>query len=214
MKNKLNDFILAKGYDCAYYLCDWGTFDVYKPIFLSNIGVNVAPKDLIIINKNSIKWANKAEIEIILNEIYDGDNRIFKNSPIQLEQGVTIKSFKLERGGYFGNYLVFKYRTKKNIKNLSFSDDCKNDLPEFESEDIIIKDEDFDKNIIELVKYFNKDFGVNPLVCDGEWFEFRATLSNGQKLKSSGYNYFPYTYYELILYLEHYLHKFGESIHN
>lgn len=49
-------------------------------------------------------------------------------------------------------------------------------------------------------------------VCNIELFQFKATLSNGQKLKSFGYNYFPYTYRELILYLEHYLHKFDNII--
>jgi hypothetical protein len=114
---------------------------------------------------------------------------------------------------------TYKYKsTKKNGKILIYNNEILEKLPQIDINidniSITIKppfkrtvtDNNFDKNIIGMIKYFSKDFDVNPNVCDGEWFEFKATLSNGQKIKSKGYNYFPKTYDKFIAYLKHFYH--------
>ena len=130
------------------------------------------------------------------------DLTVLDNIPLDIEPNVEIKSFKFERGGHFGNYQLYEYRRTKTKRILKYSEEgnkryfflpFKAELPA-----------DFDKTAMGMIKYFTRDFGVNPDVCDGEWFSFKATLSNGQKIKSEGYNWFPETYSQFIIYLEHF----------
>lgn len=130
------------------------------------------------------------------------DERILDNVPIEIPFPVKVKSFKFERGGHFGNYKVFKYKiTKKYGRKLSYDEKGEYEY-KIPSSEIIIESKEFDRKLKDLIKYFNKDFGLNTHICDGEWFEFKATLTNGEKLKASGYNYFPKTYNTLIEFLE------------
>ncbi len=138
----------------------------------------------------------------ILNKFEESiDNRLIKNSPIDLPNNVTIKSFKFKRGGFFGNTQIFEYKTLKNKNILTYNEKgCFAVNPKYTP--VVTTSVNFDKQVLKMIKYFHEKFGTNPYICDGEWYEFRATLSNGQKLKSEGYNYFPKTYYRFIDYLE------------
>ena len=128
------------------------------------------------------------------------DTRILENSPIEIEGNAIVESFKFEIGGFVGSTEVFEYRIKYGEKILTYKEKFFKGEERIK-ETITIKNEKFNENIIEMIKYFHEDFGENPYIHDGEWYKFKAKLSNGQKLKSSGYNYFPRTYNQFKEYL-------------
>ena len=128
------------------------------------------------------------------------DTRIIENLPIKIEKNTIIQNFCFEIGGHFGGYQKYEYKIKKGEKILSYIEEGEEIFITFPLE-TTIKDEKFNEKTIEIIKYFHEDFGENHDIIDGEWYEFKAKLSNGQKLKSSGYNYFPHTYNQFKEYL-------------
>ncbi|MBR5555698.1 hypothetical protein IKU74_06790 [bacterium] len=205
------------GYDYALYAGGWNNYIVYDPIFWDSEPRYIGKPHSILYNDSTgeIRLTNDDECFEVLRELGE-DERILENEPIELEPNLTIKSFEFIRGGYPYVPYVYKYKsTKKHGKILEYNN---REFERMESiaisiEDevislkpplkISITDENFDEYALGMIKYFHEDFGVNPNVRDGEWYEFKATLSNGQKIKSRGYNWFPATYIKFIAYLDH-----------
>ena len=218
MKQKIIEFAISNGYDYALYAGDWNEYDVYEPIFWDDEIHYIGKPHSILVTNKEIRLTTDEECFEVLDAIYH-DECILENEPIKLDPNLTIKSFKFVRGGYPDVPDIYEYKsTKKNGKVLYYNNRNLKDIDSidihFPTEDISITvkapfkikimDEHFDKYALEMIKYFHEDLGTNPNVCDGEWYEFSATLSNGQKLKSTGYNYFPFTYYKFVAYLGHY----------
>ena len=194
----------SAGYDYAISTGYWEDYEVYEPIYWRD-GIFYEGFPIFILAKDTeIRFPNdEEELHKIMEEMEKYSSHELENAPIELEPNLTIKSFKFERGGYVGNYQLFEYKLSKKGKILTYTEKGKYE-PAVEPAKVKIVDEKFDEYALGMIKYFHEDFGERPGVCDGEWYEFKATLSNGQKLKSSGYNYFPYTYIKFIYYLEHY----------
>lgn len=117
----------------------------------------------------------------------------------------NIKSFKLIRGGYGYPLQIYEYKnTKKHGEILCYTEEAYGFSPQRLPVKIEIKDSlKFRKKMFILLDEFKlNDYGVNDKICDGEWFEFKANFSDGENLKSRGYNNFPETYFALIKYLD------------
>lgn len=218
IKNKIIEFANANGYDYALQIGYWNDYEVYEPIFWDDdVHIIGKPHSILFDSDNDeIRMTTDEECFLVLNEI-DNYDRILKNLPIDIESNVTVKSFKFIRGGYPIDHDIYEFKsTKKYGKTLSYNKKgIENILPiEFPLDDRTITinapfkkkitDKNFDEHTLGMIKYFHEDFGLNPNVMDGEWYDFKATLSNGQKLISSGCNYFPYTYWKFVAYLEHF----------
>ena len=198
------DYVLPAG--------EWNDYLVYYPIFWDDDVHYIGKPHSILIDDKEARWTTDEECFEVLDAMEEyKDERELENIPVELEPDVTIKSFKFERGGYFGNYQVFEYKSLKKGKFLSYREEGDDELSLLPAK-VKILDEKFEENTLGIIKYFNEEFGTNPNILDGEWYEFKATLSNGQKLKSHGYNYFPYTYYKLIAYLEYTLENVDNLI--
>ena len=194
----------SAGYDYAITAGYWNDYEVYEPIFWEVEPLCVGLPEFILVKEDEIHWTNDTEEAFkVMDELDEYSSNELENDPIELEQNLTIKSFKFERGGFGGNYQVFEYKSTKKGKILTYIEKGEY-KPSVTPAKVKIDDENFDKYALGMIKYFHEDFGTNLDVCDGEWYDFKATLSNGQKLKSKGYNYFPYTYTIFIHYLEHY----------
>ena len=193
----------------AEYLGKWKDYDVYELAISKVIYNYVGIPQYALMKENKIRISEPEETMEILDFFYSDENddkRELKNSPIEIEGNAIVESFKFEIGGHFRNYQKYEYKIKKGKKILAYSEEGEI----FVEYPLItnIEDEKFNENIIEIIKYFHEELGTNPNVIDGEWYEFKAKLSNGQKLKSSGYNYFPRTYNIFIEYLGQYIPKF------
>ena len=194
----------------AEYLGKWKDYDVYELVISKVMCYYVGLPRYALVKENKIRISEPEESMAILDFFYlDEQNdkneqyiakRELQNSPIEIKENTTIESFKFEIGGFVGSTEVFEYRIKYGEKILTYKEKFFNG-EEIYKETITIKNEKFNENIIEMIKYFHEDFGENPYICDGEWYKFKAKLSNGQKLKSSGYNYFPRTYNQFKEYL-------------
>ena len=216
LKEKIIKMANSAGFDYVFLLEDWKEYDIYEPIFWDDKMHYIGKPHYILVTDKKIRWATDEECFEIMNAIEE-DERNIENDPIELDPNLTIKSFKFIRGGYPYVPNIYEYKsTKKYGKILEYNNrDLERIRPiniPIEDKIITIKppikiritDEKFDKYALGMIKYFYQDFGVNHNVIDGEWYEFNATLSNGQKLKSHGYNYFPFTYDKFILYLDHF----------
>ena len=212
------EFAISKGYDYALYVGDWNDYMVYEPIYWDDEIHFIGMPHSILYNDdtNEIRLTSDEECFEVLDAI-DNDERNIENLPLEFEPELTIISFEFVRGGYPYVPDIYKYKsTKKHGKVLEYNNKHLERIDPIEipidNKTITIKpplkikipDDNFDKYVLGMIKYFHEDFGENPNVCDGEWYEFKATLSNGQKLKSHGYNYFPYTYNKFVTFLEHY----------
>ena len=205
LKEKIIKMANSAGCDYAISTGYWNDYEVYEPIFWEMAILCVGLPEFILVKEDEIRLTNGAEEAFkIMDEMEKYSSEELENDPIELEPNLTIKSFKFERGGFGGNYQVFEYKSTKKSKILTYNEKGEY-KPSIIPAKVKIDDENFDKYALGMIKYFHEDFGTNPDVCDGEWYEFKATLSNGQKLKSQGYNYFPFTYIKFITYLEHYL---------
>lgn len=193
----------SAGYEYAISTGYWKEYEVYEPIFWEVGPLCVGLPEFILVKEDEIRWTNGREEAFEVMDAIEEDERTVENDPIELEPNLTIKSFKFERGGFGGNYQVFEYKSTKKGKILTYNEKGEYE-PSVVPAKVKIDDENFDKYALGMIKYFHEDFGTNPDVCDGEWYAFKATLSNGQKLKSHGDNYFPFTYVKFITYLEHY----------
>ena len=187
----------------AEYLGKWKDYDVYS-LGISKVIINyVGIPQYALVKENKIRISEPEESMEILDFFYldeNDDKRELKNSPIEIEENTTIESFKFEFGGFVCTVDEFEYKIKYGKKILTYKEKFFNGEERIK-ETITIKNEKFNENIIEMIKYFHEDFGENPNIHDGEWYKFKAKLSNGQKLKSSGYNYFPRTYNQFKEYL-------------
>lgn len=203
IEDKVIKLAIEQGYDSALYSGTWNDYDVYSPIFWDDDTAYVGLPEFILVKDSEVRWTNNEEWQKVLDEIEKSvDNRVIENIPIDLPKDLTIKTFKFERDGFFENCLTFVYKAFKNKKVLSYNEWGGYEYHMFPCE-IELSDTNFDKYVLGMIKYFYKDLGNNPHVLDGEGYTFSATLSNGQKLKSKGYNYFPPTYDKLITYLEY-----------
>ena len=190
------DYVISTGY--------WEDYEVYEPIYWVDGIFDEGLPIFILVKDTEVRLTNGTEEAFkVIDEMEEYSSLELENDPIELEPNLTIKSFKFERGGYFGNYQVFEYKALKRGNFLSYKEEGKRKFTLLPAK-VKINDEKFDEYAIGMIKYFHEDFGTNPDVIDGEWYAFKATLSNGQKLKSGGYNYFPFTYIKFIYYLEHY----------
>lgn len=216
LEEKIIKMANSAGFDYAFREGDWGDYEVYVPIFWDYKMHYIGKPHYILVTDKKTRWATDEECFEVMDEIEEGE-RTIENDPIELEPNLTIKSFKFIRGGYPYVPDIYEYKsTKKNGKILEYNNRLLEKIEPInipiEDKSITIKppfkiritDENFDKYALGMIKFFYQDFGINPYVLDGEWYEFKATLSNGQKLKSHGYNYFPYTYDKFVAYLEHY----------
>ena len=199
-------------YNYAVYLGKWKDYDVYN-LIISKTRVHYVGLPLVaLIKENKIRISSSEEALEILDFFYPDDETeeeetytdtrvlVLENSPIDIEANTIIEYFKFEIGGHFDSYQKFEFEIKQDKKILTYEE--KN----FEGEEIVkktitIKNDFFNGCAIDMIKYFHEELGSNPTVHDGQWFEFKARLSNGQKLKSSGYNYFPLTYHQFVKFL-------------
>ncbi len=194
----------SAGYDYAIFTGYWEDYEVYEPIYWQDGIFDEGFPLFILLKDTEARFSdNEEELHKIMNEMERYLSYELENDPIELEPNLTIKSFKFERGGYGGNYKRFEYKSNKKGKILTYIEEGEYE-PSIAPAKVRIDDENFDKYALGMIKYFHEDFGTNEEVCDGEWYEFKATLSNGKKLKSHGYNYFPFNYVKFITYLEHY----------
>ena len=187
----------------AEYLGKWKDYDVYS-LGISKVIINyVGIPQYALVKENKIRISEPEESMEILDFFYQDENndkRELQNLPIEIEKNTTIESFKFEFGGFVATVEEFEYKIKYGEKILTYKEkDYKGG--EIYKETITINNEFFNECAIEIIKYFHEDFGENPYICDGEWYKFKAKLSNGQKLKSRGYNYFPRTYNQFKEYL-------------
>lgn len=203
LKSKIIEMVNSAGYDYAVNIGFWNGYEVYEPIYWADGIYNEDLHEFILAKDEEIRWTNSSEEAFkVINEMEKYETNELENEPIKLEPNLTMKSFKFECGGYMGCD-IFEYKSLKKGNFLTYNEKGCGSL-DIKPSKIKIEDAKFDEFALGMIKYFYKDLGTDTDICDGEWFEFRATLSNGQKLKSTGYNYFPFTYYKFVAYLGHY----------
>ena len=204
LKLKIIEMANSAGCDYAIPRGYWNDYEVYDPIFWTDKILCIGLPKFILVNDDEVRLTKDSDEAFkVMDEMERYSFDELENDPIELEPNLTIKSFKFERDGYGGNYQLFEYKSNKKGKFLTYTEKGKYKTSVIPAK-VKIDDEKFDEYALGMIKYFHEDFGTQPGVCDGEWYRFKATLSNGQKLKSHGYNYFPDTYIKFITYLEHY----------
>lgn len=201
-KTKIINTAKEAGYDYVLLSGKWNEYYVYEPICWSDVMTDKA--EFILVRNDEIRWTKDAEEALKVTEEaekYLADETNIK--PLEPEPNITIKSFKFARGGAGGNFQLFEYKSNKkgNILTHTEEGDCE---PSVEPAKVKIGDEKFNEYALGMIKYFHEDAGEAPGFCGGEWYDFKATLSDGKKLKSCGYNYFPFGYNKFIAFLEHY----------
>ena len=204
IKKKIIKLAIKHGYDYAILNGFWNDYEVYAPIFWAEGIFDTGLPEFILAKGNEIRWTEDDEWHQVIEEMESAeDERVLETTPIGIEHNTTIKSFKFTRGGHFTQPEEIKYKSLKNEKVLYFKNFTSDHNLEPKSGEIKISNKKFEKYTQGIISYFYKNLGSNPNIIDGEWYEFNATLSNGQKLKSQGYNFFPETYHKFIAYLEY-----------
>jgi hypothetical protein len=213
IKKKIIKLAIKNGSDYAILNGFWNDYEVYAPIFWADGIFDIGLPEFILAKDNEIRWTKDNEWQQLLEEMeYVEDERILEITPVKIEPNTTIKSFKFTRGGRFSQTTTVEYKSLKNEKILYFKNFTSDHNLSPKSGKIKITDKNFEKYTQEMISYFHKNLGTNPNILDGEWYEFSATLSNGQKLKSQGYNFFPENYNKFIAYLEYLIEYNTETL--
>jgi len=191
------------GYDYAILTGYWDGYDVYTPIYWSDVMTDAGAAVFILVKDDEIRQAKEEEALKVTKEMKSCLADEAENEPIEIEPNITIKSFEFARGGHGGNFKLFEFSAneKGNILTYTEKGDAEPSLPPAK---VKIDDEKFNEYAVGMIKYFCEENGGVLGFCEGEFYEFSADLSDGRKLKSDGYNCFPFGYNKFIAFLEHY----------
>ena len=128
-----------------------------------------------------------------------------ENEPIELEPNLTIKYFRLQIDTSVDDGMLYEYKSNENEKTLFYHKEgvyCGD-----RTLTVKIDDEKFDEQVLDMIKYFNGNFGnIDKKLLPWPGYNFIAILSNGQELKSKGCDScYPCTYHKLQTYLYQYV---------
>ncbi|MCR5261672.1 MAG: hypothetical protein K6C94_07525 [Candidatus Gastranaerophilales bacterium] len=192
------------GYDYAILAGYWDGYDVYEPIYWSDVITDTGAAAFILVKDDEIRRTkDNEETSKVIDEMKSWLDDELEIKPLEIEPNITIKSFEFARGGQGGNFKLFEYSAneKGNILTYTEKGEAKPSLPPAK---VKIDDEKFNEYVVGMIKYFCEENGGALGYCEGEFYEFSADLSDGRKLKSDGYNSFPFGYNKFIAFLEHY----------